>query len=135
MWSWIRKNSHMALSYWLAGAGRTTSVVLPEEPIISRDIGALTVKWEQRKRERERERDEQSTCHVKLVLVEPTFFTIFTKMPPNTATWVLKTALKSSLNTFFKSLKVRTGECFLNILTRVSLSNTKLKREAHCLSI
>ena len=30
-----QKNGHVALSYWLAGAGKTTLVVLPEEPIIS----------------------------------------------------------------------------------------------------
>ena len=60
------------------------------------------------KRERERERErEPSTCHVKLVLVGPMFIIIFTTMSPNNATWVLKTALKSSLNTFLKSLKVR----------------------------
>ena len=29
----------MALFYWLAGAGRTTSVVLPEEQIISPEMG------------------------------------------------------------------------------------------------
>ena len=50
-------------------------------------------------RERERER-EQLSCQVSFGGTY--IFTIFTTMPSNIATWVLKTTLKSSLNTFFK---------------------------------
>ena len=39
MWSLIKKNSHMTLSYWLARVGRTTLVVLPKKPIISPQSG------------------------------------------------------------------------------------------------
>ena len=38
-----QKNGHVAHSYWLAGAGRTTSVVLSEEPIISLGAGIKPV--------------------------------------------------------------------------------------------
>ena len=36
-----QKNGHMALSYWLTRARRTTSMVLLEEPIISRILGVF----------------------------------------------------------------------------------------------
>ena len=49
---------------------------------------------------REREREEQLSCQVSFGGTH--IFTIFITMPSDIATWVLKTALKSSLNTFFK---------------------------------